>query len=302
MWWPTRMFALLACLSLALATVLALARSPSRLAPTLTPHPVPGNAFLSQPFLEANGRPGLAGLLRTLPCGFGSALLPAWPGRDSTISDLGPQPGPEVAAPESFSKDYGAAFWARGRPIRRVVYVTVEGLDQLIRKYARMHGVDEKLVWAVMRQESGFNPRAVSPKGALGLMQLMPGTADLMGVTDPFNVEQNIAGGVRYLKICLNYFGQDLSLALAAYNAGPQNVVKYQGCPPFAETLNYVAAVLRDCAGGLRVRKILGFRASPGQPRQVLGLKWKVPAPQFKIATPLVNVPSPRWKKVSPSS
>ncbi|MDD3582107.1 MAG: lytic transglycosylase domain-containing protein [Desulfobacca sp.] len=121
-------------------------------------------------------------------------------------------------------------------------------LEPLIEKYARCYGVDKKLIRAVMRQESGFNPQAVSPKGAMGLMQLMPGTAALMGVTDPWDPEQNIAGGVKYLRRCLSQF-QDLRHALAAYNAGPENVVKYNGCPPFAETRNYVASVMRTYSG-----------------------------------------------------
>ncbi|MFP3868273.1 MAG: lytic transglycosylase domain-containing protein [Desulfobacteraceae bacterium] len=121
-------------------------------------------------------------------------------------------------------------------------------LEPLIDKYARVYGVDKKLVRAVMRQESGFNPQAVSPKGAMGLMQLMPETAALMGVRNPFDPEQNIAGGVRYLKRCLVQF-QDVRHALAAYNAGPENVVKYNGCPPFAETRNYVATIMQNYSG-----------------------------------------------------
>ena len=119
----------------------------------------------------------------------------------------------------------------------------------VIEKYARQYGVDQDLVWAVIRQESGFNPRAVSPKGAMGLMQLMPGTAAMLGVSDAFDVEQNIAGGIKYLERCLNQFNQDVPLALAAYNAGPNNVVKYQGCPPFPETRHYVASILKAYAG-----------------------------------------------------
>ena len=122
-------------------------------------------------------------------------------------------------------------------------------LEMVIEKYAQQYGVDQDLVWAVIRQESGFNPHAVSPKGAMGLMQLMPGTAAMLGVSDAFDVEQNIAGGIKYLEQCLNQFNQDVCLALAAYNAGPNNVVKYQGCPPFPETRQYVASILRAYAG-----------------------------------------------------
>ena len=83
----------------------------------------------------------------------------------------------------------------------------------------------------------------------MGLMQLIPSTAALMGVSDPFDAEQNISGGVKYLKLCLAKFNNNVIWALAAYNAGPDNVSKYQGCPPFAETRNYVLKVMRDYTG-----------------------------------------------------
>ncbi len=175
-------------------------------------------------------------------------------------------------------------------------------LDHLVINNARLHGVDQKLVWAVMRRESGFNPRAVSPKGAMGLMQLMPGTAVLMGVTDPFDVEQNIAGGVKYLSQCLSRFKGDVCLALAAYNAGPETVEKYHGCPPFPETQNYVAAVLRDYSGksppkGWR----LAARNAPAagdmsNPPEASGLQWKVPTPHWRLKEPEINIQAPRWK------
>lgn len=135
------------------------------------------------------------------------------------------------------------------RMLRPAISVKDPRLNELIRKYAQIHGVDVSLIQAVMRAESGGNASAVSPKGAMGLMQLMPDTAAGMGVTDPFDVEQNIAGGVKYLKLCLNRFNNDVSLALAAYNAGPENVSKYQGCPPFAETRNYVSTIMQRLTG-----------------------------------------------------
>ena len=176
-----------------------------------------------------------------------------------------------------------------------------QDLEKVIEKYARQYGVDQDLVWAVIRQESGFNPRAVSPKGARGLMQLMPGTAAMLGVSDAFDVEQNLAGGIKYLERCLNQFNQDVPLALAAYNAGPDNVVKYQGCPPFPETRQYVARVLA-AYGGEPVRgdlQLIG--ASPvmdeaiPDPVRPAGLAWQVPRPQWRIAAPQVKFGSPRW-------
>ncbi len=117
-------------------------------------------------------------------------------------------------------------------------------LESLIAKYSRYYGVDPSLIRAVMRHESGFNTQAVSPKGAQGLMQLMPGTAALMGVRDPFDPEQNIAGGVGYLRRCLDRFQHNVPLAVAAYNAGPDAVARYCNIPPYSETQVFVQNVL----------------------------------------------------------
>lgn len=122
-------------------------------------------------------------------------------------------------------------------------------LEALISKYSRYYRVDPSLIRAVMRHESGFNPRAVSPKGAQGLMQLMPGTAALMGVRDPFDPEQNIAGGVGYLRHCLDRFQHNVPLAVAAYNAGPAAVAKYANIPPYSETQLFVRNVLGTYGG-----------------------------------------------------
>ncbi len=116
----------------------------------------------------------------------------------------------------------------------------------LIQKYASAHGVKAALIRAVMRVESCFNPNAVSRTGARGLMQLMPQTAAHLGVRDSFDANENVDGGVRYLKMMLVRFNQNTNLALAAYNAGPGAVATHKGIPPYPETRTYVQRVLAD--------------------------------------------------------
>ncbi len=116
----------------------------------------------------------------------------------------------------------------------------------MVNQVARENGVDEKLVQALIKQESGFNPNAKSKAGAIGLMQLMPSTAKAMGVKDPYNAAQNVEGGVKYLKSMLNKYNGNVILALAAYNAGPNAVDKYDGVPPYKETQNYVKNILAN--------------------------------------------------------
>lgn len=117
-------------------------------------------------------------------------------------------------------------------------------INENIQTASAKYHIDPNLIKAVVKQESAFNPYSISSSGAQGLMQLMPDTADGLGVANPWDVSQNIDGGVRYLKDQLVAFDGDLSLALAAYNAGPNSVRKYNGVPPYAETQNYVQKVL----------------------------------------------------------
>jgi len=119
-------------------------------------------------------------------------------------------------------------------------------LDPLIKSASQHHNLPVALIKAVIRVESNFIPAATSPKGAQGLMQLMPGTADQLQVTNPYDIQQNIWGGTRYLGMLLQKFNNNLALALAAYNAGPQRVQQYQGIPPIKETQGFVRDVCNN--------------------------------------------------------
>jgi|HubBroStandDraft_3_1064219.scaffolds.fasta_scaffold00400_5 soluble lytic murein transglycosylase-like protein len=117
-------------------------------------------------------------------------------------------------------------------------------LGPLILRHSGAQRLDPRLVQAVIQVESGYNPRARSNKGAMGLMQLMPGTAVELAVANPFDADQNLRGGTAYLRQMIDRFGGSLELAVAAYNAGAGAVEHYRGVPPFAETLDYVERVL----------------------------------------------------------
>lgn len=122
--------------------------------------------------------------------------------------------------------------------------VPPEQIDQLVQQNADIWQVDPALIKSVIANESSFNANATSPVGAQGLMQLMPETAASLGVRNPYDPAQNVAGGTRYLKGLLDRFNGDTRLAVAAYNAGPEAVEKYGDVPPYAETQNYVQNVL----------------------------------------------------------
>jgi len=133
-------------------------------------------------------------------------------------------------------------------PIAKVTapIATKPNLQEVIQGASEKQLLDADLVNSVIRAESGFNPHAVSPKGARGLMQLMPGTASTLGVTDSFDPEANVQGGTQYLRWLLDRYNYDLPKALAAYNAGPHRVEQYHGVPPYSQTRAYVARIIRD--------------------------------------------------------
>jgi soluble lytic murein transglycosylase-like protein len=121
-----------------------------------------------------------------------------------------------------------------------------QSLNEVINTISDRHHIDPDFINSVIHAESGFNPRAVSPKGARGLMQLMPGTASKLGVSNSFDPSANVEGGTRYLSELLERYNFDVVKALAAYNAGPGRVEQYRGVPPYYETRVYVAKIVRD--------------------------------------------------------
>jgi soluble lytic murein transglycosylase-like protein len=159
-----------------------------------------------------------------------------------------PAPAPTPAAPAaSFA---GALAAAQTSPSAAPVSGTgaSSAFDAQINAAAASNGIDPALLKGLVSQESGFNPNARSGAGAVGLTQLMPGTAASLGVTNPLDPTQSLQGGAKYLREQLDRFGGDEQLALAAYNAGPGAVQKYGGVPPYAETQNYVTSVMSKAA------------------------------------------------------
>lgn len=187
-----------------------------------------------------------------LPLCFAFLALPAWAGvRVETRAD-----GLKVITNE------GAEYRAR-RTAVQLVEVPAEDLGQLIERHSEAQGLEPRLVKALIQVESGYNPEALSNKGAMGLMQLMPETARELAVSDPYDPEENVRGGTTYLRAMLDRFDDRLELALAAYNAGPGAVEKYAGIPPYRDTQAYIERVLGLYTG--REVKIPTTRRSPAR-------------------------------------
>src|SRR5581483_6219952 len=154
--------------------------------------------------------------------------------------DATPAPKPELPAPPvAVSAPLPAPALVPAAP-------AAKSLDQIVGEASDSHNIDPDFINSVIRAESGFNVRAVSPKGAQGLMQLMPGTASNLGVRNAFDAKANVDGGTRYLRSLLEKYNYDVAKALAAYNAGPKRVDQYHGIPPYYETQAYVARIIRD--------------------------------------------------------
>ena len=176
---------------------------------------------------------------------------------ESTFNSLSSFGSSPVSSSQDFQKILDANISSKPQKIKDTPFAqkifssglasTPDGnvdIDALIEEYSAKNGLDSAFVKAVIKQESGFQSDVTSHCGAMGLMQLMPATANSLGVKDAYDPEQNIAGGTKYLKGLLDRFGGDKTLALAAYNAGPNAVTKYNGIPPYKETQNYVKNIM----------------------------------------------------------
>lgn len=209
------------------------------------------------------------------------AQIYSWRNADGALvySDR-PRAGSETVTTFPVSRAAGV------RATRPAAPGTTYHFDDIIERQTAASGLSPDLIRAVIQVESGFNPGAVSPKGAQGLMQLMPATARALGVVDPFHPEDNIRGGVAYLKQLLGLYSQDIRLALAAYNAGPGSVTRYGDVPPYRETQAYVRRV--TSASG-------GPAATPVDSGRVAGLLI------YKWIEVVDDRPVPRYSNVPPA-
>lgn len=184
-----------------------------------------------------------------------------------TADIIGFEPAPPEPAPVNPESASAKGLSVRGLSVNDAVNAASE-----------KHQIDPDLITSVIHAESGFNPHAVSPKGARGLMQLMPQTAGQLGVNNPFDPAANVDGGTRYLRQLLMFYNDDMAKALAAYNAGPARVAQYHGLPPYHETHVYVARVITDFnrkkmaeMKQAKVASVAKSKSSTVQPSQAAG-------------------------------
>ncbi len=199
---------------------------------------------MGHPFDHSSGSRSVSFALSGL-AGLVASTLPA-----SSGADIYKAVGPDGVVSFSNTKSKGAALYQKARD-KAAVFLPSDTsaerytrYDQFIREAGALYQIPEALIRAVIRVESDFDPRAVSPANARGLMQMIPATAERMLVTDVFDPRQNIFGGVRYLRVLANLFNGDLALTVAAYNAGENAVIRHGGIPPYPETQDYVTRVI----------------------------------------------------------
>jgi soluble lytic murein transglycosylase-like protein len=202
----------------------------------------------------------------------GSSLDPANSGQASFVDIPTEEIDHFEVVPDAAASDAGAPAAEAARDANGGIPHRFD-LNETVKSASGTYQLDPDLVTSVIRAESGFNVRAVSPKGAQGLMQLMPQTASNLGVKNAFDPEANVEAGTRYLRELLERYNFDLIKALAAYNAGPQRVEQYNGVPPYYETKAYVARIVRDFN-----KKKLAAKAAAGTPASVKTGKAKVTA------------------------
>jgi soluble lytic murein transglycosylase-like protein len=197
-------------------------------------------------------------------------------------------PGSPASAPTPFEA-------ARSAPAKRAT-----NLNEVVNDASATYHLDPDLVNSVIHAESGFNAHAISPKGARGLMQLMPGTASQLGVHDAFDPQANVDGGSRYLRELLERYNFDIVKALAAYNAGPQRVEQYRGVPPYRETRAYVARIVHEYnKKKIAQEKLEQQKAAPAKPASIVAKKSATKTPTHaqlasKRAASASDAPSPR--------